>query len=116
MTLSTYRPYRAVIPMVASSAPDHDARAEEHGRLIKERRLDLGLNRPSFVAEMARHGQDITPDYLNKLESGRAPLSRASLSVREALRAVLGFSSEQWQEATGLYVSPTTAPHPASAA
>ncbi|CAM3469593.1 hypothetical protein DESA109040_13790 [Deinococcus saxicola] len=65
---------------------------------------------------MARHGQDITPDYLNKLEGGRAPLSRASLPVREALRAVLGFSSEQWQEATGLYVAPTASPHPASAA
>ena len=75
----------------------------EHGLLIKERRLDLGLNRPAFVAQMEKHGQDITPDYLNKLERGTAPLSRASLEVREAIRAVLGYSTEKWQELTGLY-------------
>lgn len=108
MTLSAYHRSQVVIPMAVNSGPNHDARADEHGRFIKERRLDLGLNRPAFVAEMARHGQDITPDYLNKLESGRAPLSRASLTVREALRAVLGFSKEQWQEATGLYVAPAS--------
>ncbi|WP_034355333.1 transcriptional regulator [Deinococcus phoenicis] len=71
--------------------------------LVKDRRLDLGLNRPAFVAEMAKHGQDITPDYLNKLERGTAPLSRASLEVREAIRAVLGYSVEEWRDLTGLY-------------
>ncbi|WP_245808440.1 XRE family transcriptional regulator [Deinococcus hopiensis] len=81
----------------------------EHGELIKERRLDLGLNRPAFVSEMEKHGQEITPDYLNKLERGTASLSRASLEVREAIRAVLGYSAEEWQELTGLY-SPEATP------
>jgi hypothetical protein len=108
MTLSAFCLRPLVIPMAANAVPGPEARAQEHGRLIKERRLDLGLDRPAFVAEMARHGQDITPDYLNKLENGRAPLSRASLPVRKALRIVLGFSGEEWQEATGLYVSPVS--------
>lgn len=80
-----------------------DARAVALGKLIKEKRLDLGLNRPAFVREMARHGEEITPDYLNKLESGAASLARASLEVREGIRIVLGFSVEAWQHATGLY-------------
>lgn len=92
-----------VVPPLKSN-PEVDPRAVEHGRLIKDRRLDLGLNRPAFVAQMEKHGQDITPDYLNKLERGTAPLSRASLEVREAIRVVLGYTSEQWQEMTGLYV------------
>jgi hypothetical protein len=58
---------------------------------------------------MDKHGQEITPDYLNKLERGTAPLSRASLEVREAIRAVLGYSPEKWQELTGLYVPETVA-------
>lgn len=90
--------------MAARLGHDIDPRAVEHGQLVKERRLDLGLNRPAFVTEMARHGQEITPDYLNKLERGTAALSRASLEVREAIRAVLGYSAEQWQELTGLYI------------
>lgn len=82
---------------------DIDPRAARHGHLIKERRLDLGLNRPAFVTEMRRHGQEITPDYLNKLESGRAPLARASVEVREAIRAVLGWDADTWFEKTGLF-------------
>ncbi len=82
---------------------DVDARAKAHGDLIKERRLDLGLNRPAFITEMKRYGVDITADYLNKLESGRAPLARASVEVREGLRVVLGWSREVWTEKTGLY-------------
>lgn len=89
--------------MPPAKAPDPDPRAQAHGTLVKERRLDLGLNRPAFVAQMHKHGQEITPDYLNKLERGTAPLSRASLDVREAIRAVLGYSPERWQELTGLY-------------
>lgn len=89
-----------------------DERAAEHGALVKERRLDRGLNRPAFVREMARHGQEITPDYLNKIERGTAPLSRASLEVREAMRAVLGFSADEWEELTGLYAAQPTAPEP----
>lgn len=88
-----------------------DDRAVKLGRLVKEKRLDLGLNRPSFVREMARHGEEITPDYLNKIESGTASLARASLEVRESIRAVLGFNPEEWQQATGLY---TTAEQTAS--
>lgn len=95
--------------MPPAKVPEPDLRAQTHGTLIKERRLDLGLNRPAFVAQMQKHGQEITPDYLNKLERGTAPLSRASLEVREAIRAVLGYSSERWQELTGLY-SPSATP------
>lgn len=89
--------------MAAKAPASPDPRAEEHGKLIKERRLDLGLNRPAFVTQMQKHGQEITPDYLNKLERGTAPLSRASLEVREAIRIVLGFTAEKWHELTGLY-------------
>ena len=88
--------------MAAKSPASADPRAEEHGKLVKERRLDLGLNRPAFVTQMQKHGQEITPDYLNKLERGTAPLSRASLEVREAIRIVLGFTAEKWHELTGL--------------
>lgn len=100
---------------MASSVRDPE-RAEELGQLIKERRLDLGLNRPAFVAQMGKLGQDITPDYLNKLERGTASLARASLEVREAIRGVLGYSREEWREATGLFVpdaleSSTATPH-----
>lgn len=84
-------------------------RAQQHGESIKARRLDLGLNRPAFVAEMAKHGADITPDYLNKLERGTAPLARASLDVREGIRTVLGYTAQQWQNLTSLYV-PDAAP------
>lgn len=97
--------------MAAKPVSPADPRAVEHGLLVKERRLDLGLNRPAFVAQMEKHGQEITPDYLNKLERGTAPLSRASLEVREAIRAVLGYSTEKWQELTGLY-TPDIAPEP----
>ncbi|RJF72807.1 hypothetical protein D3875_15915 [Deinococcus cavernae] len=88
-------------------------RAQQHGRIIKEKRLLLGLNRPAFVAEMARHGHDITPDYLNKLERGTAPLARASLTVREGIRTVLGYSAQDWQALTGLYApeAATTSTH-----
>lgn len=87
--------------------PPNDQRAQQHGQLIKEKRLQLGLPRPAFVAEMAKHGADITPDYLNKLERGSAPLARASLEVREAIRAVLGLDQQEWQELTGLYTPDT---------
>ena len=96
---------------VAVKSAEPDPRAEAHGALIKERRLDLGLNRPAFVSQMQKHGQEITPDYLNKLERGTAALARASLEVREAIRAVLGYSPEKWQELTGLY-TPTPPPRP----
>jgi len=82
-----------------------DQRAIDLGRIIKSKRLDLGLNRPAFVREMARHGEEITPDYLNKLESGVNSLTRASLKVREGIRIVLGYSREEWQTKTGLYAA-----------
>ena len=89
--------------------PDTETqRAQQHGQSIKEKRLQLGLNRPAFVAEMAKHGQDITPDYLNKLERGTAPLARASLDVREAIRTVLGYSAQEWFERTELYAPDAT--------
>jgi len=99
MTLGTQPQYS---PHIAMPEP-RDARAVSLGKLIKEKRLDLGLNRPAFVREMARHGEEITADYLNKLESGAASLARASLEVREGIRIVLGFSVEAWHQATGLY-------------
>ncbi|WP_407572095.1 hypothetical protein [Deinococcus altitudinis] len=76
--------------------------------MIKSKRLDIGLNRPAFVREMARHGEEITPDYLNKLESGVNSLARASLKVREGIRIVLGYSREEWHAATGLYAAEST--------
>ena len=85
-------------------------RAVQHGRLIKERRLDLGLKRPAFVAEVARHGEDMTPDYLNKIESGARALANTSPALREAIRAVLGYSAEEWQELTGLYTPAADTP------
>lgn len=88
--------------------PADAERAEELGLLIKERRLDLGLNRPAFVAQMGKFGQDITPDYLNKLERGTASLARASLEVREAIRSVLGYSREEWHKLTGLFTPDLT--------
>ncbi|MFB9992496.1 hypothetical protein ACFFLM_11010 [Deinococcus oregonensis] len=94
---------------VAKAVREADPRAAEHGRLIQQRRLELGLNRPAFVAQMERHGQNITADYLNKLERGTAALSRASLDVREAVRAVLGYSPEEWHAQTGLF-TPTASP------
>lgn len=109
MTGMGINPLRQVWFMPPAKAAEPDPRAQAHGTLIKERRLDLGLNRPAFVAQMQKHGQEITPDYLNKLERGTAPLSRASLEVREALRAVLGYNPERWQELTGLY-SPSAMP------
>ncbi|GGM39613.1 hypothetical protein GCM10008956_15070 [Deinococcus arenae] len=78
-------------------------RAEQHGRLIKRRRLELGLKRPAFVAEIQKLGQDMSADYLNKLESGARHLSNASPVLRDAIRAVLGFSKEEWVEKIGLY-------------
>lgn len=81
-------------------------RAEHHGRLIKRRRLELGLKRPAFVAEMEKLGLDMTADYLNKLEAGSRFLSNASPKLRDAIRQVLGYSLEEWAEATGLYIPP----------
>ena len=56
-----------------------------------------------MVNEMAKMGGDITPDYLNKLESGTRSLASASLEVREAMRTVLGVSRSEWEETTGLH-------------
>lgn len=98
-------------PGTGSTGTDPDERAAAHGQIIKAKRLKLGLNRPAFVAEMAKHGQDITPDYLNKLERGKAPLARASLDVREGIRTVLGYDQHRWQELTGLY-TPNDSPPP----
>ncbi|THF69987.1 hypothetical protein E7T06_09535 [Deinococcus sp. Arct2-2] len=99
----------------AKAVRETDPRAAQHGQLIQRRRLELGLNRPAFVAQMEKHGQQITPDYLNKLERGTAALSRASLEVREAVRAVLGYSPEQWQASTGLFTPTAVATAPAQA-
>ena len=104
MTLGTHSQYSPPLAMPEA----RDARAVSLGKLIKEKRLDLGLNRPAFVREMARHGEEITPDYLNKLESGAASLARASLEVREGIRIVLGFSLEAWHHSTGLYTGAET--------
>ncbi|WP_353544248.1 hypothetical protein [Deinococcus xinjiangensis] len=49
----------------------------------------------------------MTPDYLNKIESGARPLANADPKLREAIRAVLGYSPEKWQELTGLYTPAT---------
>ncbi len=100
---------------VAKSVRETDPRATQHGRLIQQRRLELGLNRPAFVAQMKHHGQHITPDYLNKLERGTAALSRASLDVREAVRAVLGYSPEEWHAQTGLFTPAASSSAPAQA-
>ena len=88
-----------------------ERRAEEHGRLIKRRRLDLGLKRPAFVAEIAKLGQDMTADYLNKLEAGTRHLSNVSPVLRDAMRVVLGFSREEWIELTGLYTPDFNSPN-----
>lgn len=107
---------KSCFPTLGEHMPDTEARrAQQHGQSIKEKRLQLGLNRPAFVAEMARHGHDITPDYLNKLERGTAPLARASLAVREGIRTVLGYTTQEWFELTGLY-APHTPPAPATPA
>ena len=109
MTLSQH-PYQSQpIPMTGFDV-GVDQRAVDLGRLIKSKRLDLGLNRPAFVREMARHGEEITPDYLNKLESGVNSLVRASLKVREGIRTVLGYTREDWHAATGLYAAELTDP------
>jgi hypothetical protein len=110
MTLQSHSLYTP--PLMSDLPPTRDARAVALGKLIKEKRLDLGLNRPTFVREMARHGEEITPDYLNKIESGTAYLSRASLEVREGIRVVLGFSREDWHAATGLYAAELPSPDP----
>lgn len=81
----------------------HQARAEEHGRLIRRKRLELGLKRPAFADEVEKRGQKMTPDYLNKLEAGTRHLSNASPELRNAIREVLGFSRDQWEQKTGLY-------------
>lgn len=81
----------------------HQQRAEEHGLLIKRRRLDLGLKRPAFVSEVAKLGQEMSADYLNKLEAGTRHLANASPALRDAIRQVLGISIEDWTELTGLY-------------
>jgi hypothetical protein len=104
MTLSRHPYHSQPIPMTGCEM-GLDQRAVDLGRIIKSKRLDLGLNRPAFVREMARHGEEITPDYLNKLESGVNSLTRASLKVREGIRIVLGYTTEEWQKATGLYAS-----------
>ncbi|MDB5044443.1 MAG: hypothetical protein JWQ08_493, partial [Deinococcus sp.] len=95
----------------ARRTKEADPRAAQHGQIIQQRRLELGLNRPAFVTQMDKHGQHISADYLNKLERGTAALSRASLDVREAVRAVLGYSPEEWHARTGLY-TPTSGPLP----
>lgn len=79
-------------------------RATQIGRLVKEWRLDRGLNRPETVNEMSKLGVDTTPDYLNKLESGTRSLASASLEIREALRTVLGITRSEWEDKTGLHV------------
>ncbi len=99
----------AKVATAARAVKEADPRAKQHGQLVQQRRLELGLNRPAFVAQMEKHGQHITPDYLNKLERGTAALSRASLEVREAVRAVLGYSPEEWSAQTGLF-TPTASP------
>ena len=104
MTLIRHPHQSQLIPMPGLEV-GLDQRAVDLGKLIKSKRLDLGLNRPAFVREMARHGEEITPDYLNKLESGVNSLTRASLKVREGIRIVLGYTTEEWQKATGLYIS-----------
>lgn len=86
---------------------DAEERAMLHGELIKQRRLDLGLSRPAFCAEMGKHGQYITPDYLNKLERGIAELARASMPVREGMRSTLGYSHHEWATLTGLFTPMT---------
>jgi SOS-response transcriptional repressor LexA len=79
------------------------ARAKELGELVTARRRDLGLNRPAVVRELRRHGVEMTPDYLAKLEYGERSLARASLEIREGLRVVLGYSREEWRARFGLY-------------
>ena len=66
--------------------------------------LQVLLGDAREVAQDDEHRQEITLDYLNKLERGTATFSRASLEVREAIRAVLGYSPQKWQELIGLYV------------
>lgn len=44
-------------------------RAYKLGKLRKEWRLDLGMNRPKFISEIAKHGQDMSAAYLSKLET-----------------------------------------------
>lgn len=90
-------------PIDADRVLDEQERAIKHGQMIKQRRLDLGLKRPAFVAEVARQGQDMSADYLNKIESGARALANVVPELREAIRAVLGYSPEKWQELTGLF-------------
>jgi SOS-response transcriptional repressor LexA len=92
------------------SSEDGEARAKELGLKLTEHRRRIGLKRPAFVREMRRHGIEITPDYLGKLEYGTRSLAATSPEVREAIRAVLSLSHEKWRQDFGLYTAPSTSP------
>jgi SOS-response transcriptional repressor LexA len=95
---------------VRVSSEDGEARARELGLKLTEHRRRIGLNRPAFVREMRRHGVEITPDYLGKLEYGTRSLAATSPEVREAIRAVLSLSHERWRAEFGLYTAPSILP------
>lgn len=79
-------------------------RAQRLGRYLQERRTQLGLTRPEFVAEMARLGEAITSDHLAKIENGQRQLQRVAVNTREVIRTLLGIDPETWHRDTGLYV------------
>jgi SOS-response transcriptional repressor LexA len=81
-----------------------EQRAKKLGKYVQERRMQLGLKRPEFIAEMERLGESITADHLAKLEGGHRYLQNAAVSTREAIRTILKIDPETWYKDTGLYV------------
>lgn len=80
-------------------------RAKEHGKLLRQWRSSKGLSRVEAVEEVNKFpGVRVSYSHLNKLESVSRPLEKASLELREALRAIYGISREQWLEQVGLHI------------
>lgn len=88
-----------------------DDTAKRHGAFLEEYRLDRGLRWSEVARDMERlYGVSVTADYLGKIKRGAAPLARMSVDAREALRAVLGISVEEWRQGIGLYTPEEAAP------
>lgn len=83
-----------------------DARAKEHGLLLRKWRSEKGLNRPEAITQLHRIGVDVSYTYLAKLESGERALASASVEIREGLRHIYDKSRDEWAQGTGLFVPP----------
>jgi transcriptional regulator with XRE-family HTH domain len=71
---------------------------------VKETRLDRGIRQEDVETLTAKIGprSKISQSHLSKIERGNAPLSGLGPERMDALRQVIGVSTEEWFTHTGL--------------